>query len=64
MHRRDFLAAPLLVANPLKTFAATAAQSTARALMKVGTQHGDSDANRRSRITCGPRPLASTSVAR
>jgi mannonate dehydratase len=44
MDRRHFLAAPLLVANPLKSASAPAAQSPTRALMKVGTQHGDSDA--------------------
>jgi mannonate dehydratase len=42
MHRRDFLAAPLLVA-PLRATEQSASKSR-RALMKVGTQHGDSDA--------------------
>jgi mannonate dehydratase len=43
MDRRHFLATPLLVA-PLGAAAQTAAPSSPRALMKVGTQHGDSDA--------------------
>src|SRR5262249_20156398 len=43
MRRRDFFATPLLVA-PLKTSTVTGAQAPTRALMKVGTQHGDSDA--------------------
>ena len=42
MHRRDFLAAPLLVA-PLRATEQPASKPT-RAPMKVGTQHGDSDA--------------------
>ena len=43
MDRRHFLATPLLVA-PLGVAAQTVAPSSTRALMKVGTQHGDSDA--------------------
>jgi hypothetical protein len=43
MDRRHFLATPLLVA-PLGAAAQTVAPSSPRALMKVGTQHGDSDA--------------------
>jgi hypothetical protein len=43
MDRRHFLATPLLVA-PLGASAQTAARSSTGALMKVGTQHGDSDA--------------------
>jgi mannonate dehydratase len=39
--RRAFLATPLLIAPPLAAAQATAQSS--RALMKVGTQHGDSD---------------------
>src|SRR6184192_2105964 len=41
MDRRAFLATPLLIAQPF-TAAQVKAQSS-RALMKVGTQHGDSD---------------------
>lgn len=42
MDRRQFIATPLLVAQPLR--AANAAAPAKPALMKVGTQHGDSDA--------------------
>jgi len=43
MDRRHFLATPLLIA-PLGATPQTAAAASTRALMKVGTQHGDSDA--------------------
>ena len=43
MDRRQFLATPLVV-TPLGAPAQPAAQPLERALMKVGTQHGDSDA--------------------
>jgi mannonate dehydratase len=44
MDRRHFLATPLLAAQPLQTLNNAATPATGRALMKVGTQHGDSDA--------------------
>src|SRR5215470_8074536 len=44
MRRRDFLATPLLAAQPFRATPATAAPPPSRALMKAGTQHGDSDA--------------------
>jgi len=42
MDRRHFLATPLVAALPTPRLQAP--PSPARALMKVGTQHGDSDA--------------------
>jgi hypothetical protein len=45
MRRRDFLSAPVFLTPPLASaFSASEQLPANRALMKVGTQHGDSDA--------------------
>src|SRR5438046_3872925 len=59
MRRRDFLATPLLVAQPLKIAGAAVAQSPTKALMKVGTQHGDSDAILRAMAGFGVNHICS-----
>src|SRR6476469_10384087 len=63
MKRRDFLAAPLLAAETAARLGAAPAQATTahspRALMKVGTQHGDSDLVLRAMAAFGVNHICS-----